>query len=231
MSGFLRVDDWIIRTHGISNKAQWLQWCESAQSLSTSEPVLTGLVPKSVLRRASKLTNLSLDVALELTQNLDPDYLIFASQHGEISRSIELLNAIARSEDLSPTAFSQSVHNTGVGLFTIIKQSTTKATAIAAGDNTIFMALADAYGFLKAQPQAKVLLVMSDEKLPEDYQRDLGSPTLDYSFGFVLSLGNKSTFQRPSKSSAPDFLPIPLRFLFDLQKSSKPNEIHPEEML
>ncbi len=231
MPAFLRVDDWMIRTHGISSQQQWLEWINDACYLGNDKAISLNFVPKSTLRRGSKLTNLTLDTALELTQNVEPDYLVFASQHGEITRSVELLNSISRREDLSPIAFSQSVHNTAVGQYTIIKNSTTKATAMAAGEKTIFMALAEAFAFLKTQPKTKVLLVLSDEQLPKNYQKDIEVPTLDYSFGFILSLGDSSENHSATTDNAPKFLPIPLRFLFNLHKSQNPNQIFIEDFI
>ena len=147
MSAYLRVEDWVVKTHGISSKKHWLDWSSNTQPFCTDEAIAVNFVPKSILRRASQQTTLALDAALELTLGLTPDYLIFASQHGEITRSRELLDAIERRTDLSPTAFSQSVHNTAVGQYTIIKKSNTKATSIAAGQKTICMALIEALAF------------------------------------------------------------------------------------
>lgn len=52
--------------------------------------------------------------------------MVFASRHGELARSADLLKAIARDEDLSPTVFGLSVLNATAGLYAMACQDLAK---------------------------------------------------------------------------------------------------------
>ncbi|EJN09274.1 hypothetical protein PMI40_00720 [Herbaspirillum sp. YR522] len=91
--------------------------------------------------------------------------LVFASRHGECGRSVELLQALVAGSALSPTAFSLSVHNANVGLFSIARGMRGNGIAIAAGASTVEHALIEACGLL-ADGARQVLVVMADGPLP-----------------------------------------------------------------
>lgn len=94
---------------------------------------------------------------------------VFASRHGEISRTLTLLNQIITGEPLSPTAFSQSVHNTASGTYAIQAQNTQASSALCAGAETLPMALLEAWSISQYQ-QTPVLVVYADEPLASCYQ-------------------------------------------------------------
>jgi hypothetical protein len=50
-------------------------------------------------------------------------------------------------------AFSQSVHNTGSGIYGILSANKTSSTSIAAGAQSLPQAFIEAYGQLAEQPQ------------------------------------------------------------------------------
>ena len=72
----------------------------------------------------SALSKMAVQVALQTAGDERPDFLIFCSRHGELVRTRELLGSVVGGSELSPTGFSQSVHNTSAGLYTIIAKST-----------------------------------------------------------------------------------------------------------
>ena len=47
--------------------------------------------------------------------------LVFASRHGDVARSADLLNSLADDAALSPTAFGLSVHNAVAALYSITR--------------------------------------------------------------------------------------------------------------
>ncbi len=77
----------------------------------------------------SEVSKLAVQVAMDITVEENIDYIIFTSQHGELKTTLELLVSCAKGEPLSPTAFSQSVHNTASGLFTITTKRETPSTS------------------------------------------------------------------------------------------------------
>lgn len=92
--------------------------------------------------------------------------MVYASQHGEIVRTTEMLEQLAAQEALSPTAFSMSVLNASIGLYSIIRGITAPATAVAASDETLGYALLETHIQLRADPERPLLLVYADEAIP-----------------------------------------------------------------
>ena len=118
----------------------------------------------------SNLSKMAVQVALEAARDTRPDFLVFCSQHGELERTRSLLSAIVSRAELSPTSFSQSVHNASAGLFTIITASHAPATSLAAGPGTFPYGWIEAEAFLTAHPDKLVLLVGCDEELASEYR-------------------------------------------------------------
>jgi hypothetical protein len=77
-----------------------------------------------------------------------------------------------------------SVHNTGSGLYSIASGNTAPSTAIAAGRDSLAMALIEAAGQL--QYATEVLVVFADEPLPENYAAFADENTA--AFGLALRL-------------------------------------------
>src|SRR5690348_12368862 len=96
--------------------------------------------------------------------------LVFASQHGELSHTVALLRSLSAREQVSPNAFSLSVHNAAAGLLSILRNDRSESTALAAGDETLGAALAEARCQLDADPARPVLLVYADAAFPEEYR-------------------------------------------------------------
>ena len=59
--------------------------------------------------------------------------LVFASRHGDVQRSFELLEQMARDEPMSPTHFGLSTHNAVIAQYSIARGLTGNYLATAAG--------------------------------------------------------------------------------------------------
>jgi hypothetical protein len=162
----------------------------------------------------SALSKMAVQVALEAVGDERPDFLVFCSQHGELSRTHELLGSIVGGTELSPAGFSQSVHNTSAGLYTIIMQSDVPATSVAAGAGTFAYGWLEAESFLALNPGKTVLLVSYDEALPVEYQPY--SRHMQRSFALALLLrvaaAGGITLQQ-SRAGTEDLLPITPLFM------------------
>ena len=55
---------------------------------------------------------------------------IFASRHGELARTVKIIESIVKLEDVSPTDFSLSVFNTALGLFSIFTENKAPSTMV-----------------------------------------------------------------------------------------------------
>jgi hypothetical protein len=117
----------------------------------------------------SNLSKMAVQAALKLS-GAGADLLVFGSRHGELVRTRKLLTAIADNEVLSPTAFSQSVHNTSAGLYSIIAGTHAPSSSLASGASTFASAWIEAEGFLAEYPAGKVLIVDCDDTLPVQYR-------------------------------------------------------------
>lgn len=120
-------------------------------------------------RRLSKLTRMALHVAGVCVGETPRVRTVFASRHGELHRTVDMLTMLAQSEPLSPTAFGLSVHNAAAGIFSIARHDRSSATALAAGEDTFGYALLEAHMQLQSDPDAPVLVVYADEPLPHVY--------------------------------------------------------------
>jgi hypothetical protein len=162
----------------------------------------------------SALSKMAVQVALEAAGDERPDFLVFCSQHGELSRTHELLGSIVGGSELSPAGFSQSVHNTSAGLFTIITQSNAPATSVAAGAGTFAYGWLEAESFLSLNPGKTVLLVSYDEVLPVAYQPYGQQVQRSFALGLLLRVAAAGGITlQGSRAGTEDPLPITPLFM------------------
>lgn len=145
--------------------ARWAEWDGSREPF---QPLLDFVEP-IVRRRLSSLARMSLWVAHQCAADAGNVRMVYASRHGELQRTTGMLEALADNEALSPTAFSMSVLNASLGLYSITRGNTAPATAISAGEDTFACALLEAQMQLDSDPDGAVLLVYADEAVPPPY--------------------------------------------------------------
>lgn len=107
--------------------------------------------------------------------------LVFASRHGDVARSMELLHALVADEPLSPTTFGLSVHNAIGALYSIIRGHRGNQLALAAGKATIEAACVEAAALL-ADGATEVRIVAYDPPLPALYSAFLDEPAAYYAW-------------------------------------------------
>ncbi|SMG16984.1 beta-ketoacyl synthase chain length factor [Paraburkholderia susongensis] len=136
---------------------RWSSWPATASAAPD-----IGFIEPIVRRRLSTLSKVALKVAHDCVVQ-DPVRVVFASRHGELRRTTDILRSISAGEPVSPTAFSLSVLNAMTGIFGIARGDRSAASAISAGAQTLGYALLEAYAQYATQPDAPVLLVYADE--------------------------------------------------------------------
>jgi hypothetical protein len=94
--------------------------------------------------------------------------VVFSSAHGEIGKSLAMLKTIQAGHELSPTAFSLSVHNAIAGLFSIAYGISQEITVIAPGLEGIAPAFIEALGILH-EGAGEVLIILYDEPIADFY--------------------------------------------------------------
>ncbi len=95
--------------------------------------------------------------------------VVFASRHGELRRTTDILRTISAGEPVSPTAFSLSVLNAMTGVFGIARGDRSPASAISAGAETLGYALLEAHAQYETDPATPVLIVYADEPADHAY--------------------------------------------------------------
>lgn len=122
-----------------------------------------------VRRRLEPLGRAALQVAFWAQGAASTGPVIFASRWGEVARSVSLLHQLAHGEPLSPTAFSQSVHNANSAVYSIARDDRANYSAVSAGPCSAAAGLCEALGLL-ADGASQVLMVSAEPALPEPYQ-------------------------------------------------------------
>lgn len=186
------INKWIAFSPGLLSTEDWLQWSINDQKWpSELSPAPANLIKPMMRRRMSSLSKLALQAALQISSDNEIDYIIFSSRHGELTRTVKLIEDIMSGEDASPMAFSQSVHNTAAGLFTIATNRAIPVTSLAAVESTLHHALIEAFIYLQENPDASVLLVDFDEPLPNPYKKYEQQNYQGYAFASILTVGEQ----------------------------------------
>ena len=151
----------------IARYSQW-QPCISPNGSSVQPNVQ--FVEPMLRRRLSSLARMTLSVANECTQGLDEVRFVFASRHGELGRTVTLLDSLADKEALSPVLFGLSVLNAGTGLFSILRKDRSPSSAISCGRSSFGYGLMESALQLAEHPDQSVLYVYADERAPKPYE-------------------------------------------------------------
>ena len=122
-----------------------------------------------VRRRLSTLSRIALKVAHDCAAERPNVRIVFASRHGELRRTTDILRNISAGEPVSPTAFSLSVLNAMTGVFGISRGDRTAASALSAGAETLGYALLEAHAQYSTDTSTPVLLVYADEPADPGY--------------------------------------------------------------
>ena len=199
-----RWDAWI---QGIRSQSEWLDFFASGKQQRSGTPFADlqyhHLKPVQ-RRRLSDISKITLDVAFAVAAQCQTVRSVFASRWGEVSRMADLLTAICTGEDLSPTAFSMSVHNTSSGLFSIQSGNRAPSTAIAAGHDTVIAGWIEACTLLSLG-QPKVLLVISEDLMPDVYQQFSAPEEQPVAAAFLLTPGDEFRFELSSQHNRKNF--------------------------
>jgi hypothetical protein len=153
------------------------------QGLDSDVPALVEL-PAMARRRLSPLGRMAVqaawwcqDAPVEgASQALEPAHrdatypVVFASRHGDTQRTLELQDALAAGQAMSPTAFGLSVHNAISAQYSIARGDRGNYIAVAAGAASAAAGLLEATSLL-ADGAPEVLLVCHEEGVPLPYDR------------------------------------------------------------
>ncbi len=216
------IDRWSAWAPGLTDTTAWQSWFAQPHPLPTEgTPALTE-VPAMMRRRVERLGRIALQAAYGCQADAAETPVVFASRYGDLTRSVELLTQLAKSEPLSPASFSLSVHNAIGALYSIIRGHTGAYSAVASGPETVEAAVVEACGLL-ADGAESVLVVAYDEPVPSPWQHFAESADFPRAFAcrlraasrvsrFTLSCQVGSDDGQPRTNALPPDLAV-LRFL------------------
>lgn len=156
-------------------------------------------MPMMVRRRLSLVERAALHVAWRIFNDSDdgagdtppPDAVpvVFASRWGEVGTTLKLMRQMHAEGEMSPAAFSSSVHNAAPGAWSLFTKNTAPYTAIAARERTYEMGMIEAEAQLAADPGRSVLYVYAEESTPAYYESAHPAPERARATALLLSAG------------------------------------------
>lgn len=180
------------------NIKSWAVWmpvstdADSVAAISKEQQPALADVPAMTRRRLSRMTKIAFDVALAATAKAgiekdQPVDSIFTSRHGDLHKTLGLLQQLAANEELSPSQFALSVHNAISGQYSIFCQNQASSNAIAAGPDSLHYALLEAAARFATEPELCYLMVVyADEPVPEPYQAACPDPSKTIGLALLL---------------------------------------------
>ena len=215
MAHSLNILNWCALAPGMGTHEQWLTWTQNGEY----PPVWQGDLPKSThipmmsARRMSTGSRLAVEAGLSLLEGATADMAIFTSRHGELERTYKILQCLHQQQNISPTDFAMSVHNTASGCLTITANDTLPVTSLAAGIDSFQQGIVEAVGMLTCGAE-RVLLVDFDGIMPEFYHSQTSPMGLPYALALLLTTGDDLQCERISTiDSIHSELPQGLNFL------------------
>lgn len=178
--------------------AAWAAWGFAAGG---GDPDI-GFIPPLLRRRLSPLARAALAVAHACCGDVQGLPMVYASRHGELARTVEMLDGMAGGEAPSPTTFSLSVLNAAAGVFSIARGDMAPATALAAGAETFGFGLLEAWLRFSADPARPLLYVYADAPAPPPLPACAGDPSGVVALALRLQAGAPQTLYTEFRATA-----------------------------
>lgn len=167
-TGYFSIARWHAWAPGVDGPEAWRAWLPDGSCPDPTAQPDVSYLPSLLRRRLDRGGRMALSTAWPCTEGIATVQSVFASRHGALDRTLELLGNLATHETLSPTTFSLSVHNSTVGLFSIARSDRGAATAMAAGSDSLNMALLEGVNLVD-EGAPYVLVCYSDDVTPAPY--------------------------------------------------------------
>jgi hypothetical protein len=161
------VGDWWAWAPGRETRKSWQDWAIGRHDAVSDESECA--LPAALRRRITPIGQRLLQAGT-ICARLEPEPLyVFASRHGEMTRTLSILTSLTSQNEMSPADFSLSVHNALVGLLSIHMQNALGHTALAGGPDTFAYGFMEALACLHEEPGRPVLYCYGDAPLPDPY--------------------------------------------------------------
>lgn len=204
------IKNWGAWAPGVERAEQWAEWARGARAIGQEGTPAALAMPPMLRRRASRQLRMAFEAADRCCKDKAGIPVVFCSRHGEVRRSLEILDPLMRGAAVSPATFSLSVHNAIGGIYSIALQDTAPVTALASGADSAAHGIVEACGLL-AEGVSEVMVVSYDEPLPEAYQCYRDEDEAPYAWAWLvtrpgerayrLSWGEKASHDKPAQES------------------------------
>jgi Beta-ketoacyl synthase, N-terminal domain len=186
-----RVLAWAAWAPGLESQAAWQGWAKAPAPLEREGVPDARFLPAMLRRRCTPLTRIMLRAAYDACPEplLAEVRTVFASRHGSINESIELIECVARGLPISPAKFSHTVHNAQAGLFSIAAGNRRASSSLAAQQDTLGHGWLEALAHLQREPGRPVLLVVGDVPLAPTFAPLVKEPVCSYAVAWLLGAG------------------------------------------
>ncbi|AOE50971.1 beta-ketoacyl synthase chain length factor [Kangiella sediminilitoris] len=200
-------------------------------------PIELKQIPAIKRRRLNGISKMAMHSSLKCLEkaSVDPSSVItvFASQHGELNRTVSIVDDMVNNQEVSPKDFSLSVHNAALGLFSIFNKNKHPGTSIAANTNTFGYGLIEALNLLHRFPDCLVLLTCFDSQVNPPFQSLQSALHPSHSYSLLLSAPDSQQyismkFNKFEKRTYPE-LPLELQFFNFLQNDVSSTTIRSED--
>lgn len=181
------VAGWAAYAPGLPSRAAWEDWAGRPGVPGGADTPALPEIPALMRRRIERLGRMAIQAALWCGTSPGVP-IVFASRHGDVSRSWGLLRNLTAGEGMSPTSFGLSVHNAIGALYSILQRERANYTALAAGRLTAEAALIEAAGLL-ADGAEEVLVVVYDAPVPEAFADFRDEPDPFYAWAWRVRDG------------------------------------------
>lgn len=205
MSLAAQVLGWAAWAPGLEDAEAWRAWAKAPVPLAAEGVPDARFLPAMLRRRCTPLTRIMLRAAYDAC----PEPLraevrsVFASRHGSINESIELIECVARGLPLSPAKFSHTVHNAQAGLFSIAAGNRRASSSLAAQQDTLGHGWLEALAHLEREPTRPVLLVVGDVPLAPTFAPLVKEPVCSYAVAWLLAAGGEGEALHFALGAAP----------------------------
>lgn len=217
------LKEWNAWAPGLNGKENWQAVRHGTPTLGRNLAKIPDFIPKLQQRRLSPLARAAFNAIGASLKPGESLPTVFSSAHGEVGKALEMLQIIQAGEELSPAAFSLSVHNAIAGLYSIAYRNQQEITVIAPGLEGIAPAFIEALGLLYEGAE-QVLAVLYDEPIAEFYPVAPFKLNAEFSCALTLRLSLSGEGMPLRLSRAPDCteegeqplqLPLFIDFLLD----------------
>ncbi|PTR22789.1 beta-ketoacyl synthase-like protein [Luteibacter sp. OK325] len=183
----LVIERWRAWAPGVEEPADWAGWSAAPRALEDNgeQPACDFVAPMQ-RRRLSRLARIVMHAAWPLCEDDEQLPFVYASRHGETTRTFAMLDEIGRDAPLSPTQFGLSVHNAIAGQWSILRGQRGESVAIAGEADTFEHAIVEAAALL-GNGAAAVIVVMAEERPAAAYDGWIDDVPFSYAVALRVS--------------------------------------------